>query len=176
MEEVFDQEFRGEAIAIDSKRYIRCRFIDCTIVFNGGEGEALGCTFVNCGCLLGPVAIRTVHYLGSIAAGGGAELVAQFGLNYAGAPLRFEEQTMTEKKQPDLVVDNCDISDNRGAALRLEGDATAHVSNTAMRRNAAGVVKKGNKKKWHEGPLGVGGIGLLVTIAGGATLYWLGFV
>lgn len=37
MEAVSDKEFNGERIVLDGKSFTNCRFLSCTLVFEGGD-------------------------------------------------------------------------------------------------------------------------------------------
>ncbi len=73
------QIFNNEAIDVDSKKFERCTFNQCKIVFNGRAAtEFSGCTFNECQWVFNAGAEQTLHYLTALYHGlgqGGSDIV-----------------------------------------------------------------------------------------------------
>ena len=57
---IADRTFKDAIVAMDNRRYERCRFENCILMYSGGSGEAFDCYFAaeNVGGIQG--AARTV--------------------------------------------------------------------------------------------------------------------
>lgn len=89
MEDVVEQEIRGERIVIGRRRYVRCTFTDCQIIFDGTAHEDVGCRYINSKISIEGAAVETVRFLHGVWAGDGWHVVEEIGIAYTGKPLRF---------------------------------------------------------------------------------------
>ena len=57
-------KFERQRLVIDGQDYDTCAFVECRLLYNGGEVPRFsGCDFVRCGWDLGDAAMRTIGYL-----------------------------------------------------------------------------------------------------------------
>ena len=68
--------FENETVEVDGQDFDTCAFVDCTLVYRGGEQPRLSNnTFVSCGWRLEDAALRTIAYLVVLYASGGSSIV-----------------------------------------------------------------------------------------------------
>lgn len=53
----------GEAVTIDGRRFVRCEFLGCTVMYGGGLFALVDCVFVNAKPLFGGSAAWTLGLL-----------------------------------------------------------------------------------------------------------------
>jgi hypothetical protein len=78
---ISDQSFTNTPEQLDGKKYLRCKFASCTLIYAGGEIPSMDtCTLTNCTWQFADAAERTMAFLRAIYHGmgeGGKELVDQ---------------------------------------------------------------------------------------------------
>ena len=79
MAEFTDENFEGQTVELDGNRYTRCNFINCTILYSGGEIPVLAhCNFKNETWRFEGAAERTLVLLQNFArAGSGFEALVR---------------------------------------------------------------------------------------------------
>lgn len=87
---ISDQEFLGEVVSLDGRTFLRCKFVDCRLVYQGFETIGLdSCHIENCIWVLAGSAQRTVEFISHIS--------SQYGWNNNIIPTNFmvSEQAIT---------------------------------------------------------------------------------
>lgn len=73
---VNENTFNGITQQLDGTSFTKCKFIECTLVYNGGEPPNLiDNQFTNCNWVFGGAAANTINFLTSLRAGGGESIV-----------------------------------------------------------------------------------------------------
>ena len=68
--------FESETVEVDGQDFDTCAFVDCTLVYRGGEPPRLSNNaFVSCGWRLEDAALRTIAFLVLLHATGGSSIV-----------------------------------------------------------------------------------------------------
>jgi len=63
MEVISDQELKGTVVQIDEHHFENCHFIQCVLVFGGGDFSWKNCKFENCQIRCVGAAIKTLNFL-----------------------------------------------------------------------------------------------------------------
>ena len=64
MNQVIEQTFNGVSVNMDGSAYQRCQFVDCTLVYSGGEIPSIeNCAIANCSWQFADAAHRTLRFL-----------------------------------------------------------------------------------------------------------------
>lgn len=82
-----DQKFEGIRIQLDGGTFIRCEFINCTLVFSGSFNLMMDRpTITNCQWVFEGAAQNTLRFLAMLYGAGGGELVEATFNNIRGKP------------------------------------------------------------------------------------------
>jgi hypothetical protein len=65
MELISDQAFEGVTIQLDDRAYLRCRFVNCELMYGGGDYQIQECELASCSLKLFGPADRTLRLLPS---------------------------------------------------------------------------------------------------------------
>jgi len=66
MEIVENQTVTGKTIILDEKTFVNGDYTDCTLIYSGGEFNAINTKFNNCKVNLAGAAQRTAAFLGNL--------------------------------------------------------------------------------------------------------------
>ena len=70
------KEYADTSIELDGNKYKRCKFTNCTLIYNGGQPPALvDNSFVACRWEFTAAAARTITFLSGLYRGGGKQIV-----------------------------------------------------------------------------------------------------
>jgi hypothetical protein len=75
-----DQKYNGETVVIDGMEFVQCEFVNCRLIYRGGEVPKLqSCHFAQCQWQLEEAARNTIMFLRGIyhSGPGGRELVEE---------------------------------------------------------------------------------------------------
>jgi hypothetical protein len=64
---VIEQTFNGETVNVDGNAFHRCQFVNCTVVYSGGEIPSMeNCSLNGCRWQFADAAQRTLQFLGAL--------------------------------------------------------------------------------------------------------------
>jgi hypothetical protein len=67
LEPIHDRTFRNTSLFIDGQRFVRCRFEDCQLIYEGrDEVDFQDCTFERCSWTFDGAAERTIGFLSTL--------------------------------------------------------------------------------------------------------------
>jgi hypothetical protein len=76
MEVIQEEQLDGKTVAIDGKHFVNCKYVNCDVVYGGGDFSWMNTTFQNCRISFTGAAQKTMALLG------------QFGILPAPGPTR----------------------------------------------------------------------------------------
>jgi hypothetical protein len=89
MKTIEDQDIVGQQILIGRDRYLRCRFSNCTLTFDGTPDQNRDCIYEDSEFVIEGAALATVQFLYDIWQAGGFNVVEGFGLAATGGHARI---------------------------------------------------------------------------------------
>jgi hypothetical protein len=66
MQIIENEVVSGKTIAIDEKHFVNCKYINCTVIYSGGDWSWTNTTFENCRFNLAGPAQKTATLLGHL--------------------------------------------------------------------------------------------------------------